>query len=180
MELLFAVAACPFVRIIDRLLELHLLGRMFPGKRDKRYWAEPPLVNRTDFQELAEMRLREADILFAAGQYPGAYYLAGYALECGLKACIAKLTQQFDYPDKKKANDAYSHSLDKLIKIANLEIAHQLALANAQFQLFWLVAKDWDEESRYKKTLAKNDAEDLLKAIKDPAQGILQWIKSNW
>ncbi|MSU78452.1 MAG: HEPN domain-containing protein [Gemmataceae bacterium] len=50
------------------------------------------VVNRTQLQQLAQERVRDADSLLKAGQWSGAYYLAGYAVECGLKACIAKLT----------------------------------------------------------------------------------------
>ncbi|MEL0589524.1 MAG: hypothetical protein U1V55_07060 [Planktothrix rubescens PR222] len=31
-------------------------------------------------------------------QYSGAYYLSGYVIECALKACIAKKTQQLPIP----------------------------------------------------------------------------------
>jgi hypothetical protein len=51
-------------------------------------------MNRNHFRQLAEVRIEEALVLFAQGLYDGAYYLAGYAVECGLKACIAKLTNQ--------------------------------------------------------------------------------------
>ena len=46
-------------------------------------------VNRWEFRELATLRLAEAKALLDAGLPDGAYYLAGYAVECGLKACIA-------------------------------------------------------------------------------------------
>ena len=51
-------------------------------------------MNRNDFQQLADVRINEAEALLVQGKYDGAYYLAGYAVECGLKACIAKLTDQ--------------------------------------------------------------------------------------
>jgi hypothetical protein len=38
-------------------------------------------MNRTKFQELAEVRIDEALVLSAQGKYDGAYYLAGYAVE---------------------------------------------------------------------------------------------------
>jgi hypothetical protein len=57
-------------------------------------------VNRTQLQQLAEERVRDAEALLNAGQWSGAYYLAGYAVEFALKACIAKLTNQHDFPDK--------------------------------------------------------------------------------
>jgi HEPN domain-containing protein len=45
-------------------------------------------MNRFDSQKLASLRLREAKALLAAGFPEGAYYLAGYAVECALKACL--------------------------------------------------------------------------------------------
>jgi hypothetical protein len=59
-------------------------------------------MNRNDFQQLADVRIDEALALLGQGKFDGAYYLAGYAVECGLKACIARLTSQDDYPPKPK------------------------------------------------------------------------------
>jgi HEPN domain-containing protein len=42
-------------------------------------------MDRYEFQELAKVRLKEANALLAAGLYDGAYYLAGYAAECALE-----------------------------------------------------------------------------------------------
>ena len=50
------------------------------------------LVDRKDLQELSKVRLKEATALLKLGLFDGAYYLAGYAVECALKACIAKGT----------------------------------------------------------------------------------------
>ena len=36
------------------------------------------------------MRPHVLKVLLDAGRYPAAYYLVGYAVECGLKACVAK------------------------------------------------------------------------------------------
>jgi len=40
-------------------------------------------VDRRDLQELSKVRLKEARALLDFGLYDGAYYLAGYAVECG-------------------------------------------------------------------------------------------------
>ena len=40
-------------------------------------------MNRADLKQLAQLRLREAKALLDGGHAPGAYYLAGYAVECG-------------------------------------------------------------------------------------------------
>jgi HEPN domain-containing protein len=45
-------------------------------------------LSRTELQQLAEIRIAEANVLLANGMWDGTYYLAGYAVECGLKACI--------------------------------------------------------------------------------------------
>ncbi|MGB7136749.1 MAG: HEPN domain-containing protein [Acidobacteriaceae bacterium] len=63
-------------------------------------------MNRKDLQSLANTRLREARVLFRAKEFSGAYYLAGYAVECALKACIAKQYRQHDFPDRKTVSVA--------------------------------------------------------------------------
>ena len=45
-------------------------------------------MNRTNLQRLAEERARDAELLLEGGQWSGAFYLAGYAVECGLKSCV--------------------------------------------------------------------------------------------
>lgn len=65
-------------------------------------------MNRDDLQKLARLRLREARALLDRDLYPGAYYLSGYVVECALKACIAKSTKKFDFPDKGRVADSTS------------------------------------------------------------------------
>ena len=78
-------------------------------------------MNKTELENLASIRIKEAEILLTADCYQGAYYLAGYALECILKACIAKQVKEFDFPDKKLANDSYTHKLANLVITAGLK-----------------------------------------------------------
>jgi hypothetical protein len=47
-------------------------------------------VHRKDLQELSKVRLKEATALLKLELFDGAFYLAGYAVECALKACVAK------------------------------------------------------------------------------------------
>lgn len=71
-------------------------------------------MNRSDFKKLAVLRLKEAKVLLDNKCYEGAYYLAGYAVECALKACIAKNTKRFEFPPKPKfVQDLYQHDLTK-------------------------------------------------------------------
>jgi HEPN domain-containing protein len=65
--------------------------------------------HRFELRQLAEDRIADAAILLAGGRWSGAYYLAGYAVECGLKACVAKLTNQDDFPrDRRFVEECYS------------------------------------------------------------------------
>jgi hypothetical protein len=77
-------------------------------------------MNRSNFIKLAELRLEEAKTLLDAEKFDGAYYLCGYVIECALKACIAKKTKRYDFPDKATVQDSYTHDLIKLIKISGL------------------------------------------------------------
>lgn len=78
-------------------------------------------MNRNDFQQLSESRVKEAKALLDAGFPGGAYYLAGYAVECALKACIAKRTREHDFPEK-ESQGYYVHDLRKLVGFARLTI----------------------------------------------------------
>ncbi|WP_019866645.1 HEPN domain-containing protein [Methylovulum miyakonense] len=136
-------------------------------------------MNKTELEHLADIRIKEAEILLAADCYHGAYYLAGYALECILKACVAKQVKAFDFPDKKLANDSYTHDFIKLFNIAGLkqELSEQES-QNKEFKLNWAVASKWSEESRYDCAITKQNAHDLFNAITDSQSGVLPWLKN--
>jgi HEPN domain len=137
-------------------------------------------MNRTDFQQIAEGRLLEARALLSAGFADGAYYLAGYAVECALKACIAKRTQQYDFPDKDFVLKIYTHKLSELMRWSGILPTLQLASqSNAALQDWWTTVQEWSEESRYKRWNA-TEAGRLLDAIENQSGGIFPWIKLHW
>ncbi|MGD9838066.1 MAG: hypothetical protein AB7F72_05030 [Afipia sp.] len=76
--------------------------------------------DRATFQQLAESRLAEAKLLSANGLSSGAYYLAGYAVECALKARIASDFRANEIPDLKRVQKIYSHDLTSLLSLAGL------------------------------------------------------------
>ncbi len=135
-------------------------------------------MNKTELENLVAIRIKEADILLAADCYQGAYYLAGYALECALEACIAKQVKEFDFPDKKLANDCYTHKLADLVITAGLkQKLTEQEKRNKEFKLNWAVVVEWSEESRYECAIKKQEAHDLFTAITDNESGILPWLK---
>jgi HEPN domain-containing protein len=131
-------------------------------------------LNRVDFQQLADVQIAEADVLLAAGMWDGAYYLAGYAVECALKACIAKLTKAEEFPPHRKDIDNYyTHDINKLMRTAKLEAQWQAEVkADPQFAVNWDTAKLWTEESRYARK-SEIEARELYDAVSDAAHGVL-------
>ena len=119
--------------------------------------------------------------MLRAGQYSGAYYLAGYSVECGLKACVARTVQRHDFPDRIFAREAFTHELQKLLKLAGLESTLQAdTLANPQLNLNWTVVKDWTVEARYNHLISKALAEDLYSACTARTHGVLAWVRQRW
>ena len=107
-------------------------------------------MTRTDFQHLAEVRIAEAAILLANQAWDGAYYLAGYAVECALKACIAKMTQAEDFPDKKVAEKSWQHDFNELLTVAGLMKLQKADAPHGSLrENNWKIAKDWNEQARY-------------------------------
>jgi HEPN domain-containing protein len=132
---------------------------------------------RKDFQELALVRLREARALLAAGAFDGAYYLGGLAVECALKACIARATERYEFPDQKRTNRIYTHTLETLLKEAGLE-AH-LRAANPAVQAAWAQARVWKVETRYKLGKSKVEAAEFVNVV-GGRSGVVQWVKRYW
>ncbi len=72
-------------------------------------------MNRSEFQQLSELHLQHAKALLDAQFYSGAYYMCGYVVECALKACICRLTSQFDSIHTRR-----SHNFANLIDASGL------------------------------------------------------------
>jgi len=77
-------------------------------------------MDRRRFQELSRVRVDEAKALLESELSDGEFYLA--AVECALRACIAKNTRAHSFPPKVKlVQEMYTHSLPKLLKAAGLD-----------------------------------------------------------
>jgi hypothetical protein len=139
------------------------------------------IETRIEFQQLAERRLVEAKALLNLGFWDGAYYLAGYAVELGLKACIIKMLLATDaFPDKDLSRDCYTHSVSTLIKVSRLREAEEAATdADPLLKAHWGLVKDWSEQKRYH-MIEQNEAEGLYTAIAGNGHGVLSWIKTVW
>jgi len=127
------------------------------------------------------MRLADAHLLFANRRYAAAYYLAGYAVECGLKACIAKQFKLYEFPPTNTTNTLYIHRLNDLATHQKLEGALEREMQSAPgFESNWAVVKGWKEDSRYRHDLSQAEAERLLAAITQVPGGVMEWIRRIW
>lgn len=140
-------------------------------------------MNREEFQRLSTERIEDAKVLLAASHWAGAYYLAGYSLECALKSCVIAFVARraeiiFEKPGY--SQKCWTHNLETLVEQAGLEDERDRARkANTQLGANWSIAKDWKELSRYKMS-TQLQAEKLFTAINDKTDGVLQWVENFW
>lgn len=122
--------------------------------------------------------MADAQTLFDACAFEGSYYLAGYAIECALKACIAKRTREFDFPEKREVERSYTHDLNRLLEVAKLESVLGEEIDNDDvLGRNWATVRVWSEGSRYSLDVSEESAQNMLAAIRD---GILPWLKKRW
>ena len=143
------------------------------------------MTTRAEWQQLAEGRILDAQALLnpAVGRWSGAYYLIGYAVECGLKSCVLALVgahPEVIYEEKRFSRDAWTHDIEALVVLARLEPDRDAdAVANRALYDNWQHVKNWNEQARYlQKTRA--EAEQLFEAVTHPSDGVMQWIRLRW
>jgi len=133
-------------------------------------------------QQLAKLRLEEAEHLYARQLYDGSVYLCGYVVEFALKARICRLLKLPGYPE--------SHDLGRLFKTHDFDVLKLLAgvtgeiTASRNKTLFdnWSTATSWKPEQRYfpKGSFDQQRAKEVLASIKDKPNGVLTWLSKRW
>jgi len=136
-------------------------------------------MNRSDLQRLARVRAREANALLQLRHYSGAFYLSGYSIECALKACVAKQTQRYDFPDKGRVVDSYTHNLTELLRLAELRPDMTAdSRVNSTLGANWATVRRWTEASRYE-VKTQTEAQDMIRSVSGRG-GVLPWIVQRW
>lgn len=124
-----------------------------------------------DLRLLAEERLAEAQTLISAGHFSGAYYLAGYAVELGLKAVLTRALTSHCMPAQKEVAAAHVHDLPTLAAGCGLQPE-----ADAVVRVAWnVVAPNWAPEDRYRIHSQVRSVQ-----IVDAAREVLEWLKLHW
>ncbi len=139
-------------------------------------------MNRMELRQLAEDRLNDAALLLAGQRWSAAYYLSGYAVECGLKACILAYVEKSGaiFEDKKFGEKCWTHNLTVLRELADLDnVFDRTILGDPQLLSNWNTAEDWEETTRYQQK-SQSEAEKLYEAIADAKSGVLTWIRMHW
>jgi len=139
------------------------------------------IVTKAEFQRLAEVRLAEAKALLDLGKWDGAYYLAGYAVELALKACIIKMLMETDaFPDREFSRNCYTHAIKTLVRVARLDDRLKAAGSGDPYLLAnWAIVLGWSEEKRYHR-VDEVEARALYDAIANEEHGVLPWLKTWW
>lgn len=140
-------------------------------------------VKRADWQRLAEERVKDAKVLLDGGQWAAAYYLAGYAIECGLKSCVLAYVEKnadIIYREKKYSESCWTHDIGTLVKASGLgAIRLADATANPVLAVNWGHVQKWSEAMRYQ-FMPEPDAKRLYEAVTDNVNGVLPWIRIHW
>jgi hypothetical protein len=112
-----------------------------------------------------------------------AYYTAGYAVECGLKACILARVAgaaELIFQDRRFSEKCWTHDLEQLVDLAGLKATLAADVAgDPVFLENWTIVNDWSEASRYVRT-AKAKAQELFDAITDKKHGVFPWVRRRW
>ena len=139
-------------------------------------------MNRVDAKRFSGERVLDAAALLEAKRWHAAYYMVGYAVECGLKACVLYYIEKTGviFQDKKFVEACFTHDIEKLVRAAGLEANRGLDIrSNQQRSDHWQTVKDWNVDVRYQEK-TESEARKLYDAITDATNGVLPWIKTQW
>ena len=136
------------------------------------------MLTRITLQRLARARLQDAQTLWQEKRYDAAYYLAGYAIECALKAWIAKQTPRHAFPDKDRVNRAHQHKLAELLALVGDRALFDAELrADPKLEDDWSNVQRWSPASRYElQTGTRLEVRDMLKSV----EGVLKCLSRFW
>lgn len=136
-------------------------------------------LSRTTLQKLATAKADDASILFAHHRYSNSYYLYGYAVELGLKACIARQMVAETIPDRDILKGFLDHQISKLVGLAGLTAPLRDARLLPEFDIRWVTVSEWSVDSRYDSVDAVTAAT-MKEAIENPDSGVLKWLRQYW
>ncbi len=129
---------------------------------------------------MADLRVSDAQALLEAGNWSASYYLAGYAIEFALKACVSKQFSVDTIPYRALVNKLYTHDYSVLVGLAGLKdlLANHIK-AHPDFGASWAICNEWTPDARYG-NWEEIETRTFLAAITHQHNGVLPWIKLHW
>lgn len=104
---------------------------------------------RATLQQLALAKVADARLLFENERYSNAYYLYGYGVELGLKACIARQFLPETIPDKALVSgnkSLFTHRIVDLVGLAGLKSKLAERRMDREFDSRWAVITEWSRK----------------------------------
>jgi hypothetical protein len=145
------------------------------------------LATGAELKIMAGHRLKEAQVLYDNHLYSGSFYLAGYAIEFGLKSVICKRLGVDIFENDalngqgKAAKDAAKafqiHNIPALVLLSGLHPElEEKKLAEEAFFISWNGVSAWTEQRRYDFGCSPQTANTFLNRVKE----FMQWIEKHW
>ena len=108
--------------------------------------------------------------------------MAGYAVECALKACVMAYVERSGviFEDKKYGEKCWTHDFEALVLLAKLEEDLEADCSGSPaLGINWDTTTEWSETRRYKQS-TQAEAQELYVAIANDPDGVLEWIRRRW
>lgn len=134
---------------------------------------------RSTLQRLAIAKVEDARLLFENDRFSNSYYLYGYGVELGLKACIARQMVAETVPDKAVLRGFLDHEVTKLVGLAGLAEFLKVERENPEFDVRWAIVSEWSVETRYDMVDVVT-ATAMRDAVENAKFGIMKWLQRFW
>ncbi|HEX9982275.1 MAG TPA: HEPN domain-containing protein [Thermoanaerobaculia bacterium] len=125
------------------------------------------MIAAAELVRLAATRVRDAEVLFRAKRYDGAYYICGYAVELALKARICKTLKWPGFPESNSEFRDYqsfkTHTLPVLLHLSGRETK-----IKGTHLTEWSVVAAWTPDLRYRiaGTATAHDTQVMIRAAR--------------
>jgi len=125
------------------------------------------MVSIVELRRIAGARLRDAEVLLAAGRYDGAIYLCGYAIETALKARTCRTLKWPGYPDTRREFEGFqsfrTHDFGALVRLSGIENKIKANYFDA-----WNTVINWDPNVRHSAigSTSSQEAAEMIQSTK--------------
>lgn len=139
------------------------------------------MKGQSGIEDLAMLKLKEAECLLENKFFDGAYYLAGYVVEVLLKAKICKTLDVpdfflFDRTKKQKVYKPYkSHDYEQLLMLSGLYSKFKSEPEDHKLKYYWFMMSNWNEGCRYLIGKTQTEVENFINSVKE----VSLWIQKH-